>query len=596
MIVDHTSGGNRYKTIFEHSLHAIFIKLPDGAVIESNAAALRMFGYTAGEFQRLRIQDLVIFPDTVIPENLLNKPVPVAVTAIARNGQRFACWYSSLSFADENGGTCICCMLADITGSWQHSGQLLREKDLSDTIINSLPGIFYLFNTEGRFIRWNKNFETVSGYTPEEIARMHPLDFFGSADKALIAERVEEVFVKGRSDAEASFLTKDGRQVPHYFSGTAIEFENQVCLIGMGIDITLRVQAEQGIRERNERFHIVAKATNDNIWDWNLLTNEVTREGKKLEEWYGYTSWQPAEVDKYWNLLAHPDDWPRVTARRRAIFADPSRSYWEDEYRFKKSDGEYAYVYDRGYILRDTEGRAVRMIGASQDITGRKKDEEELKEKNKELKRLSVYLQNVREEERKYMAREVHDELGQLASALKIDLDWLTLRISSSEETMRNRLSHARKTVEVLIDSVRKMAYSLRPSILDDFGLNAALKSYCREFERLSGCECVFSATLDEAELDMHTRTELFRIGQESLTNVMRHAHATRVTVSTYEENGMYCLKITDNGRGFDTSQFSQTLGLVGLRERVGSLNGKLLLESGIGRGTEIRVEIPRQS
>jgi PAS domain S-box-containing protein len=338
-----------------------------------------------------------------------------------------------------------------------------RYQELSDTVINSLPGIFYLFNTEGKYIRWNKNFETVSGYSGEELAHKHPLDFFDAEEKKVIADRISEVFTTGRSEVEATFITRDGRRVPYYFNGIAIEFENQLCLIGMGIDITQRVTAEEA-----------------------------------------------------------------------------------------------------------------------------------LKEKNTELKRLSAYLQKVREEERKYMAREVHDELGQLATALKIDLDWLTLRMPATEAVMRNRLTHAGKTVDVLINSIRKMAYSLRPSILDDFGLNEALKWYCSDFRRLNGGECLFSGKMDDSGLDMHTKTELFRIAQESLTNVMRHAGATRVTVSTYDADSAHHIMITDNGRGFDATQPVHTLGLIGLRERVVSISGQLDIQSRAGEGTVITVSIPR--
>jgi PAS domain S-box-containing protein len=612
----------------------------------------------------------------------------------------------------------------DVTAQKETEKKILLEKELSESIINSLPGIFYLYNKEGKFIRWNRNFEKISGYSAEEISHMHPLDFFADAEKPLLAGSIERVFRTGNADVEAHFFTKDGKRLDYYFNGWACEFENETCLIGMGIDITERKMAQEAIRDSeekrrlimnaaldaiicmdtkgmitfwnpqaekifgwkeeevkgrllaaiiipnafrymhakglenylltreghtvnrllemraidregkefpieltilpiqqggeeffcsfirditvrkrsedairisNERYHVVTKATNDSIWDWDLLTNEVVRDGKRLETLYGHEGWDPTEVDIKWNAHAHPEDWARVTARRNAIFADPLQNYWEDEYRFLRKDGEYGYVFDRGYVIRDEEGKAMRMIGASQDITERKKQEEALKHKNSELKRLSTYLQGVREAERKYIAREVHDELGQLASALKIDIDWLNIRLPGMEDNARKRIDHANKTIQILINSIRKIASSLRPSVLDDFGLNAALKWHCTEFQNLNGVPCTFDAGFDDSDLPMYVKTEFFRMAQESLTNVMRHANASQVAVSTSEDANNLYLLVTDNGAGFDTNQHKNTLGLIGLRERAVSLNGRLTIESKPGKGTRISAIIPKQ-
>ena len=611
----------------------------------------------------------------------------------------------------------------DITAQKAAENKIILEKEFSEAIINSLPDIFYLFDEAGKFLRWNRNFEKISGYSSEEISKMHPLDFFDVDEKELLMERISKVFETGAAEVEAHLVTKGGKKIPYLYNGSAAEFENKPCLIGMGINILERKKAEKTIRDSeekrrlimnaaldaiicidtkgtitfwnpqaemifgwkekevngrilseiiipepyckmhdkgidnyvktghgpalnvllelsainregkefpveltvlpikqgaeeffcafirditkrkkgedailasNERYHLVAKATNDSIWDWDLLTNEVIRDGKKLETFFGYEGWEAAEVDYFWNLNAHPDDWEKVTNRRKAIFNDTSENYWEDEYRFLKTNGEYAYVHDRGYIIRNEVGKPIRMIGASQDITERKKAEKESTEKNSELKQLSAYLQNVREEERKYIAREVHDELGQLAFALKIDIDWLSIKIVTLEESAKNRIAHANKTVQVLISSVRKIASSLRPSILDDFGLNAALQWQCEEFHNLNGIQCIFEPKFDDTGLPVNMKTELFRIAQESLTNVMRHANADRVTVSTRMDNEMIYLTIRDNGLGFDVSLHKNTLGLIGLRERALSLGGELRIESKIGKGTIICAVIPK--
>lgn len=143
-------------------------------------------------------------------------------------------------------------------------------------------------------------------------------------------------------------------------------------------DITQRKQDEADLRARNERHDLVAKATNDSIWDWDFKTGQVTRPGNLLETFFGHDPLEPGEVDAFWNTHAHPEDWQRINQRRNLLLADPTVNYWEDDYRFLNSAGRYAYVHDRGYIIRDDTGKAIRMIGASQDITNEKEQVNEV--------------------------------------------------------------------------------------------------------------------------------------------------------------------------------------------------------------------------
>lgn len=217
-----------------------------------------------------------------------------------------------------------------------------------------------------------------------------------------------------------------------------------------------------------------------------------------------------------------------------------------------------------------------------------------LTEKNTELQKLSAYLQHIREDERKRIAREVHDELGQLASAIKIDIDWLHLRLPELDQASQKRVSHAASTIILLIKSIRKTASGLRPSVLDDFGLNAALKWHCNEFEQLSGISCTLEIEFDDSSLSTDMKTELFRIIQESLTNVMRHSQAKNANVVLREDKDNLHISIRDNGKGFNTEEQKNTLGLIGLRERVQVLNGSLQIKSIPGSGTDVVITIPK--
>jgi PAS domain S-box-containing protein len=327
-----------------------------------------------------------------------------------------------------------------------------------------LPGIFYLYDQSGNFIRWNKNFETVSGYSAEEISKMHPLDFFEGEERALIKARISEVFKEGESMAEACFTTKDGKKIPYYYTGLAINYEDKVCLIGSGIDITERKKAEAELKATNDQLHS-----------------------------------------------------------------------------------------------------------------------------------LSAHLQSVREEERIRIAREIHDELGQQLTGLKMDVYWLNKKLEAKDEKIQEKISGIIDLINETVKSVRRISSNLRPSILDDLGLIAALEWHSREVEKRSEIKVHFSTRLTEQEIPADVATGIFRIYQEALTNAVRHANAHEIKSSLQINNNQLILEIKDDGKGIDPKAKANTksFGLIGIKERTFVMGGKFELKSEPGSGTELCISIP---
>lgn len=224
------------------------------------------------------------------------------------------------------------------------------------------------------------------------------------------------------------------------------------------------------------------------------------------------------------------------------------------------------------------------------DISKEKKAQKELLEQKKQLRNLSNHIQDLREEERKIIARELHDDLGQMATVLKIDIRSLKNSLVNSSIQILEKVNHTLETVDTLIYKIRKISHELRPSLLDNLGLQSALKSHCLDFEKNTGISCFFyNETLDE-RLPQDFETALFRICQESLTNIMRHADASEVVVVLSKNDNDIVLKITDNGKGFCITTKNNTLGLVGITERAASIKSNLTIESAIGAGTTITV------
>ncbi len=488
-------------------------------------------------------------------------------------------------------------IMVDITERKAAEAEMIREKYLSDSLINSLPGIFYLFDNKGKYLRWNKNMEVITGYTSEKFEKMNPLDFFEGVDKMLIQKSIAEVFDKGKTEVEAYMLTRDNTKTPYYFNAWRIIFEGKPCVIGVGIDISERKKAEQEILMANERFNLIAKATNDFVWDADLSANKMWRNDN-------YTLQLGWKVDPgknnitEWEEHIHPEDKERVTNRLRRFLEETKKNIWTEEYRFQKADGSFITVYDRGYIMRDENAKAYRIIGAMTDISAIKETEELLKKSYSDIRRLASHLEKVREEERIEIAREIHDELGQQLTVLKMDISWLNKNLSLKDEKQVQRMTDLMHTIDLTIKNVRKISSQLRPSVLDDLGLVSAIEWLLRDFEKSVGFKTRFISEVGDLSLDAAINTALFRVVQESLTNVTRHAQATEVLTQLKYDGYELIITLMDNGKGFiiNSIENKKTLGILGMRERIAKINGTFSINSTPGKGTTIEIRVPVSS
>ncbi|RBA25225.1 PAS domain-containing sensor histidine kinase [Herminiimonas fonticola] len=250
--------------------------------------------------------------------------------------------------------------------------------------------------------------------------------------------------------------------------------------------------------------------------------------------------------------------------------------------------------------IRNDAGEVIGTTGISRDITDRKLAEQELLASRTQLRELSAYLQTVREEERTRISRELHDELGQSLTAIRIGLDVLETQHELQDKDWLNNLQGLKQIADSTVESVQRIAADLRPSILDELGLPSAIDWLLESFSERS--KVVYELILPPSTLAF-TRdisTAIFRIVQEALTNVSRHSHATLVVVDLKETKDFITLKITDNGQGIPVGMNLKRgsrengLGLVGMRERAIMLGGKLKIQSRAGAGTSIEVRIPK--
>jgi len=265
------------------------------------------------------------------------------------------------------------------------------------------------------------------------------------------------------------------------------------------------------------------------------------------------------------------------------------------EFKFRRSDGTYLWAAVAANPVCDQNGNYVSSLRMVSDITTRKETEELLSRSQENLRALTARLESAREEESVRIAREIHDELGQNLTAIKMDLTWMKKNAVDDQPQLHEKIDAVLKLLSATVTSVRRICSELRPSALDDIGLTAAIESYALKFQARSGIRCSLALTPDVLPLESSQSTALFRICQEILTNVAKHARARRISISLQSVNGSAMLIVQDNGKGFSELAVSerQTLGLLGMRERARACGGSVAIQSALKKGTTVTVQIP---
>ncbi len=264
------------------------------------------------------------------------------------------------------------------------------------------------------------------------------------------------------------------------------------------------------------------------------------------------------------------------------------------EIEIKAKDGRVIPVdLNASLIMECGEPKAVQIV--ARDVTERKRTEEELESSRQQLRDLARHMESTREGERTRIARELHDEMGQVLTALKMDLSRLSKTLSQDQISLHEKTISMLELTDTAIKTVKRLATELRPGILDDLGLTAAIEWQAEEFQQRTGIKCEVSLYPEDINLDETLSTAIFRVFQETLTNVARHARATRVKISLEEKAGKLVLQVIDNGRGITQKQISapSSLGLVGMRERVLPWKGEVKTSGIRGEGTTVAVRIP---
>jgi len=279
---------------------------------------------------------------------------------------------------------------------------------------------------------------------------------------------------------------------------------------------------------------------------------------------------------------------------RRFYSALVQQRTYETEFPCRRKDGSEILCRMKASRIGE-KLREKRIVLTFEDITEQKKAQEELERSRQELRNLSVHLQSVREKESTRIARKIHDELGQSLTALQMDLSWLIGRLPDDSPTVREKARSMSRLVKETIESVHKITTELRPSLLDDLGLTAAIEWQAEDFQKRSGINCQADIRFAGGVIDKDLATAVFRIFQETLTNIARHSQATQCEVTLSENEKELCLEVKDNGVGIKPQQIDdpRSFGMIGLRERAHLWGGTVHVRNIKPSGTMVKLLIP---
>jgi len=367
-------------------------------------------------------------------------------------------------------------------------------------------------------------------------------------------------------------------------------------MAGSLTDITSRKLAEEALKESEKLLRVVIETLPVGIWVCGRGGESIVMSNKAGKTiWCGkqecdvemineFRGWRPGTGKRL-----QKDEWPLT----RAISC--GRAILNEIIEIECSDGSRKIIANSAVPIMNKDREIIAAVEVIEDITERSQAELKLKASHEQLRNLSAHLQSAQEKERARIARDIHDELGQLLTVLKIDLSLLSGSIHPTEQALIEKTRLMTELIDTAINTVRRIATDLRPKVLDFLGLTAAIKWHAQQFQSRSGIVCQLNIDTAEIEIDQERSTNIYRIFQEALTNIMRHADASSINVILTKKGDEVQLEIVDNGKGIDRKALSdpKSVGLTGMRERALLMGGKMSISGARGKGTKVKVTIP---
>lgn len=457
-----------------------------------------------------------------------------------------------------------------------------RSTDLQklSSAVEQSGDIVFVTNRDGIIEYVNLAFETLTGYskadalgqTPRLLkSGVHPDEFYKHLWHTILAGAVFRAEVVNQKKGGEVYVEAKTISPIKDRQGNITHF------VSTGKDVTARKQVEDTVRESEERLRLITEVTTDALYEWDVAAGK-TQWSHSYRTLFGYPA-EGSHEHRWWRERVHPEDLDQAMARLNTAFQNRDE-FIAFEYRYRRADGSYAHVVDRGYIFYDNTGQPRRMVGAMIDITDRVM--------------LTEAQTRAALEERQRLARELHDSVTQSLYSLTLLAEaGRRTAVAGDLEKVSGFIARLGETAQQALKEMRLLVFELRPLALETEGLVDALQHRLDAVEKRGGVHAQLR-TVNLPDLPAAVEHSLYRIAQEALNNALKHSGATAVTVTLNAEANRVELEIADNGRGFEvTAAGGGGLGLVSLRERAEALGGQVFITAQPGEGTRVRVSVP---
>lgn len=381
-----------------------------------------------------------------------------------------------------------------------------------------------------------------------------------------------------------------------YYKQPSTPAENELSLLERAANF-LRIiienkTADERLRLSSERFNYVLKATNEAIYDWDLNTDYIYW-GEGFTTLFGYEITAEQQHISFWEKCIHPEDSEEVLTSLKRFLQFEETAHWEKEYRFLKADNQYAYVMEKGFVLKDSEGKPFRMVGSIQDLTLRKQLEKELL--SQELGKQKLVAQaaiDAQEKERGQIGKELHDNINQILTTTKLYLELAR----SDEKNRMNLISRSAQNIVDTIQEIRQLSRSLVPPSIGDLGLVASITDLIENVRITNMINIEFyPINVEEEDIEDNLKLMLFRVVQEQINNVLKHAKAKNLIIELTFDDEYVELNISDDGVGFEMQKIKRGLGLSNITSRADLFNGRVQILTSPGKGCKLNVTVPRE-
>jgi PAS domain S-box-containing protein len=499
---------------------------------------------------------------------------------------------SERTFNLPNGRKGILCIVNDITERRLAERALQNSEEKYRMIVENQTDLVIKINLENEFTYISPSFCKLFQRPEEEILGSRVFDFINEKDVERIKNLVEGLSEPPHTGTVLLYAnTVRGMRWLEWMA-TAILNEKQevVEIIGVGRDITEQKTAEEALKQSEERYKGLFIHAPVGIIILDMEGYPINANKKSLEIFGSPSETETGKINvfNYKPLVdaGFTDDYLKCIKTGTVINNENYyKTYW----------GKEVYLH---YIITPIYGDNNQITGTQcllEDITDRKRAEQSLKRSEEQLRQLTIYMDTKSEEEKKRIAREIHDGLGQLLTGLKMDLQWITKKWPQKEESLQQKLAAMNKILDDSVKEVQKLSIQLRPKMLDELGILETIQWETRQFEERTGISCNLTFIPDEFDVEYDRSSTIYRILTELLTNIYRHADATKVDIELKMTKKNYVLTVSDNGRGITKKEINSHLsfGLISITERVNMWNGKVKFTGDEKNGTTVEVKIP---